>query len=55
MFFTHQEAGIYQHAKIMLVHCLFLPKFAMRKSYNPNIEAEFILNRKHFFIACLFF
>ena len=28
-------AGICQHAKIKLIHCLLLPKFAVLESYNP--------------------
>ena len=30
-------AQIYQHAKIKLIHCLLLPKFAVHESYKPHI------------------
>ena len=36
--FAHQDlVRIYQHAKIMIIHSLLLPKFAVPKSYNPCI------------------
>ena len=34
---TTKLGRIYQHAKIILIHCLLLPKFAVRERYNPCI------------------
>ena len=36
---TKKLVRIYQHVKIMLLHCLLLPKYAVRESYNPKMVA----------------